>query len=73
MTAPDTTYLYTFESLDRNAYGSEWGIEAETDALYDDPDEILRERSMNPDRFMLIRIRQVSPSGERVLFDAWVS
>ena len=73
MTTPDTTYLYTFQSLDLNAYGHEWGIEAETDEKFDDPDEILRERGMDPERFMLIRIRQVSPSGERTLFDAWVS
>ena len=73
MTAPDTTYLYTFQALDLNAYGHEWGIEAETDDKVDDPDEILRERDLDPERFVLIRIRQVSPSGERILFDAWVS
>jgi hypothetical protein len=70
---PDTTYLYTFQALDLNAYGHEWGIEAETDDKVDDPDEILRERDLDPERFVLIRIRQVSPSGERILFDAWVS
>ena len=73
ITIPDTTYLYTFEALDLNAYGHEWGIEAETDDKVDDPDEILRERDLDPERFVLIRIRQVSPSGERILFDAWLS
>lgn len=73
MTTPDTTYLYTFQALDLNAYGHEWGIEAETDEKFEDPDEILRERGLDPERFLLIRIRQVSPSGERILFDAWLS
>lgn len=70
---PGIVYLYTFEARDLNAYGREWGIEAETDFKADDPDEILRGRGLDPDRFLLIRIREVSPNGDRVLFDAWLS
>ena len=73
MNRPDTVYVYTFEARDLNAYGHEWGIEAETEDKVDDPDEILRERGLDPERFLLIRIREVSPSGERILFDAWLS
>lgn len=70
---PSTTYLYTFEARDRNAYGYEWGVEAETDFKVTDPNNLLRERNLDPERFLLIRVREVSPSGERVIFDAWVS
>jgi hypothetical protein len=73
MIRPDTVYFYTFESLDPNAYGHTWGLEAETDGQVDDPDEILRERGLNPERFVLLRIREVGPGEERILFDAWLS
>jgi hypothetical protein len=73
MTDPDTTYFYTFQALDLNAYGHEWGLEAETDGKMSDPDDVLRERGLDPKRFLLIRIRQVSPIGESLLFDAWLS